>query len=45
MSRTIELTGESLTVADVWDVAVHGAQAELADTARERMLAARALVE
>ena len=45
MARRIPLTGESLTVADVWDVAVHGAGAELADTARERMRAARELLE
>jgi histidine ammonia-lyase len=43
--RTIQLTGDDLTLADVWDVAVHGVEVELAASARERMLAARALVE
>jgi histidine ammonia-lyase len=41
----IGLTGDDLTVADVWAVAVEGARAALADSARERMRAARALVE
>jgi histidine ammonia-lyase len=45
VSRTIELTGDDLTLADVWDVALHGGRAELGDAARERMRAARALVE
>ncbi len=45
MSRTIELTGDDLTLADVWDVAVHRAPVELADSARVRMRAARDLVE
>jgi len=45
VSRTIELTGEDLKLADVWDVAVHGSKAALADSARERMQAARQLVE
>ncbi len=39
------LTGEDLTIGDVWEVAVHGAKAEIADTARVRMRAARELVE
>jgi histidine ammonia-lyase len=39
------LTGEDLTPADVWDVAVHGAEAEIAESARDRMRAARELVE
>jgi histidine ammonia-lyase len=43
--RTIVLSGENLTLADVWDAAVHGAQAELADAARDRMRAARELLE
>jgi histidine ammonia-lyase len=42
---TIELTGEDLTLANVWDVAVHGAPVALPETARVRMRAARALVE
>jgi len=45
MSRTIVLTGEDLTLADVWDGAVHGVEAELADAARDRMRAARELLE
>lgn len=45
MPRTILLSGEDLTLADVWDAAVHGAQAELADAARDRMRAARELLE
>lgn len=45
MSRTIHLTGDDLTLADVWDVAVRGGRAELTDSARERMRAARKLVE
>jgi len=43
--RTIELTGKDLTLEDVWDVAVHGAEAQLTDAARARMRAARALLE
>jgi len=43
--RTIELTGEDLTLEDVWDVAFHGAEARLTDPARVRMRAARALLE
>ena len=47
MARTtaVRLTGEDLTSADVWNVAVEGAPAELDDTAREKMQAARAVVE
>ena len=45
MPRTIELTGDDLTLADVWDVAVLGTHARLADSARVRMRAARSLVE
>ena len=45
MSRPIALTGESLTVSDVWAVAVEGADVALADSARERMAAARELVD
>ncbi len=45
MTRTIVLTGEQLTLADVWDAAVEGVDAELADSARDRMRAARRLVE
>ena len=41
----IGLTGDDLTVDDVWAVAVEGTGAELSDHARERMRAARELVE
>jgi histidine ammonia-lyase len=41
----IGLTGEDLTVDDVWAVAVDGSRAVLTDDARERMNAARELVE
>jgi len=43
--RTIVLNGEDLSLDDVWDVAVHGAPAGLADSARARMRAARELVD
>lgn len=39
------LTGDDLTIDDVWQVAVGGRRVGLADEARERMTAARALVE
>jgi histidine ammonia-lyase len=39
------LTGEDLTVDDVWRVAVDGGHASLTDVAREKMGAARELVE
>jgi histidine ammonia-lyase len=39
------LTGDDLALADVWAVAVEHAPVELADSARERMRAARELVE
>ncbi len=45
MSRAIALTGEHLRLTDVWDVAVHGVAAELADSAGDRMRAARELLE
>ncbi|HSX22981.1 MAG TPA: histidine ammonia-lyase, partial [Gaiellaceae bacterium] len=41
----IGLTGDDLTVADVWAVAVEGASATLSDSARDKMRAARELVE
>src|SRR5438477_9700189 len=41
----IGLTGNDLTVADVWAVAVEGGAAELGDGSREKMQAARDLVE
>jgi histidine ammonia-lyase len=42
---TRALTGDDLTVADVWAVAVDRAPATLADSARDRMHTARGLVE
>jgi len=41
----VALTGDDLTVADVWAVAVGGEPATLADAVREKMRAARDLVE
>jgi histidine ammonia-lyase len=41
----IGLTGDALTIAEVWEVAVNGAAAALDDSARARMEAARALVD
>jgi histidine ammonia-lyase len=39
------LTGEDLSVEDVWAVAVEGGNVDLAQEAREKMVAARGLVE
>jgi histidine ammonia-lyase len=39
------LTGDDLTVEDVWEVAVEGRRAALAESSHERMRAARALLE
>ena len=44
-ATAIGLTGDDLTVDDVWAVAVEGAGAALSDAAREKMGAARHLVE
>src|SRR5438874_4933808 len=44
-ATAIRLTGDDLLVADVWTVAVERAPAELSDASRERMRAARDLVE
>src|ERR1700758_3626516 len=44
-SVAIRLTGDDLTVEDVWAVAVDGVSAGLSEPARERMNAARELVE
>jgi histidine ammonia-lyase len=44
-ATAIRLTGHDLRLADVWTVAVDGARAELSDESRERMAAARELVE
>jgi len=41
----LQLTGEDLTVEDVWDVAVDRRATALAPVARERMAAARGLVD
>jgi histidine ammonia-lyase len=43
-TETCALTGEDLTVDDVWSVAVGGAAAELSDAARTKMRSARELV-
>ena len=47
MARTtaVRLTGEDLTPDDVWKVAVDGAGAELDDSARKKMAAAREVVD
>jgi histidine ammonia-lyase len=42
--QTRQLSGEDLTVEDVWNVAVDGAPVELSEQARERMAAAREVV-
>ena len=41
----VALTGDDLTVADVWDVAVERRPTELTDAARAKMRAAREVVE
>jgi histidine ammonia-lyase len=43
--ETQTLTGEDLRVEDVWAVAVEGAPASFSDAAKERMRAAREIVE
>src|SRR5215210_5544847 len=45
LATAVSLTGDDLTLDDVWAVAVEGARAELAEEARERMQAARSLVD
>jgi histidine ammonia-lyase len=42
---TIALSGEDLTLADVWDAAVHGAHAVVTDAAKDKMRASRELLE
>ena len=44
-ATAIRLSGERLTVADVWAVACRGVHAELSDESRTKMRAARELVE
>src|SRR6476659_7130063 len=44
-ATAIRLTGDDLRVEDVWAAAVEGAGAELSDSARTKMRAARELVE
>jgi len=43
--QAVSLTGESLTLDDVWAVAVDRVPAELADSGRERLQAARTVVD
>jgi histidine ammonia-lyase len=45
LTTAVSLTGDDLTLRDVWAVAVDGAQAELADEGRRRLRAARDVVE
>jgi len=45
VGRAIALSGDDLTVADVWEVAVERADATLAEGSRERMRAARELLD
>ena len=45
MPAAVELTGDDLTIEDVWDVAVDGRAAALAERGRDRAIAARALLE
>jgi histidine ammonia-lyase len=45
LTTAVSLTGDDLTLADVWAVAVDGVQAELADDGRRKLGAARDLVE
>jgi histidine ammonia-lyase len=44
-TTAVSLTGDDLTPADVWNVAVDGGPAELSDRGREQLRAARELVE
>ena len=45
MIESRALTGDDLSLADVWEVAVRGEPVTLTDSARERMTAAREIVE
>jgi histidine ammonia-lyase len=45
LTTSVSLTGDDLTLSDVWAVAVGGAHAQLGEQGREKMRAARELVE
>jgi histidine ammonia-lyase len=45
LRTAVQLTGEDLTIDDVWAVAVDRADAALSDSARQKIMRARALVE
>ena len=45
MPGAVELTGDDLTIADVWEVAVERRTVVLADRGRERVAASRAFLE
>src|SRR3954470_24988456 len=45
LSTAVQLSGEDLTIDDVWAVAVERAPAALSDSARDQIARARALVE
>jgi histidine ammonia-lyase len=45
VTRTILLTGEDLTLADVWDASLGGVSVEVSESAKVRMRAARELVD
>jgi histidine ammonia-lyase len=45
LTTAVSLTGDDLTLTDVWAVAVEAARADLSDEARSRMTAARDVVE
>ncbi len=45
MPAPVELTGDDLTIADVWDVAVLGREVELSSQGRQRVAASRLFLE
>jgi histidine ammonia-lyase len=45
LTTSVSLTGDDLTLSDVWAVAVGGVHAQLGEQGREKMRAARELVE
>jgi histidine ammonia-lyase len=45
LTTAVSLTGDDLTLDDVWSISMEGGRAELSDEAREKMRAARALVD